>query len=158
MSFHIEYPRTVQEQRPKDFVSGAPKFQVRWKFPVTTVVADYIAVQRSAADLETERIFFARARNAFASAWGPDCFDELRCADDAGFVNSVVVAYWTDLTRHAHWRYRDAFNRWFASPARERETVGYWRETLMVPYDRIETIFSEPYYRAGLARTKGNVM
>jgi len=155
MSFHIEYPRTIPAQRPGDFKPGAPKFQVRWSTPLTTVITDYIAVQRATFDADTERAFFKRARDAFASDWGPDCFDEVRCVDDAGFTNSIVIAYWTDITRYAHWKHRDAFNRWFASPEREAEEVGYWRETLTVPYDRIETIFSEPYYRAGIARSKG---
>lgn len=155
MSFHIEYPRTIAAQRPGDFTPGAPKFQVRWQAPVTTVVSDYIAVQHNSADLGTERAFFDKARAAFASPWGPDCFDEQRCTDDAGYINSIVIAYWTDITRYAMWKHRDSFNRWFASAAREKEGVGYWRETLTVPYDRIETIFSEPYYRAGIARSQG---
>lgn len=155
MSFHIEYPRTVPMQRPGDFTPGAPKFQIRWGTPITTVVTDYIAVQRAFDDLDSERAFFQRARDAFASDWGPDCFDEVRCTDEAGFVNSIVVAYWTDITKYAIWKWRDGFNAWFASADREQEGVGYWREALVIPYDRIETIFSEPYYRAGIARTKG---
>lgn len=154
MSFHIEYPREIPARRPGEFTPGAPKFQVRWRAPVTTVVADYIAVQRPLLDADAERAFFDKARAAFESPWGPDCFDEVRCTDEAGFANSIVIAYWVDLTRYAIWKYRDAFNGWFASAEREKEAVGYWRETLVVPYDRIETIFSEPYYRAGIARTK----
>jgi aldoxime dehydratase len=30
--------------------------------------------------------------------------------------------------------------------------MGYWRETIVVPYDRHETIYSEPNYEIGLAR------
>ena len=155
MSFHIEYPRTIPMRRPRDFTPGAPKFQVRWSAPVTTVIADYIAVQRAGADAEAERSFFQKTRAALASPWGPDCFDEVRCADEAGLVDSIVIAYWTDITKYATWKHRDEFNGWFASAERENESVGYWRETLIVPYDRIETIFSEPYYRAGIARTAG---
>lgn len=156
MSFHIEYPRTIPAQRPGEFAPAAPKFHLRWNAPLTTVVSDYIAVQRTPADFGTERAFFKRTRDAFASAWGPDCFDEVRHTDEAGSTNSIVIAYWTDITRYAIWKHQDAFNTWLASPEREKENVGYWRETLTVPYDRIETIFSEPYYRAGIARTKGS--
>ncbi|WP_206996913.1 phenylacetaldoxime dehydratase family protein [Trinickia mobilis] len=154
MSFHFEYPRTIAARRPGEFKPAAPKFHVRWQAPVTTIVSDYIAVQRQASDMAAERAFFQRMRRAFDSAYGPDSFEEMRQTDEAGMVNSIVVAYWTDIVRYALWKHVDSFNAWFRSTEREQEAVGYWRETLTVPYDRMETIFSEPYYHAGLARTR----
>ena len=84
---------------------------------------------------------------------GPDSFEEMREVDAHGAVNSVVVGYWTDLTRYARWKSHDPINAWFAHADRASEGVGYWRETLIVPIERFETIFSEPIYHAGVART-----
>jgi aldoxime dehydratase len=154
MSFHIDYPRTIAARRPGDFAPAAPKFQVRWSAPFTTMIADYLAVQRKPDDMAAERAFFRRARASFASESGPDSFEEMRELDANGRVNSIVIGYWTDLTRYAIWKRVAPVNAWFASAEREDEPLGYWRETLTVPYDRMETIFSEPHYRAGVALTR----
>jgi aldoxime dehydratase len=153
MTVHIEYPRLIPARRPGDFKPAAPKFQVRWDTPVVTVVSDYIALQRTAEDMQGERQFFSRVRDAFARECGPDAFEEMREIDAHGAVNSVVVGYWTDLTRYARWKHHDPLNAWLSDADRERDGVGYWRETLIVPLERFETIFSEPIYHAGIART-----
>lgn len=155
MSFHVHYPRTIKEVRPEGFAPAAPKFQARWDNPLSTMVCDYIAVQHSGVSRTVEIEFFKRMQAAFASECGPDSHELMRHVDDAGKVNSIVVAYWTDPTRYAVWKYTHAFNVWFNSRERENGPHGYWRETLIVPYDRMETIYSEPYYRAGVAKTRG---
>ena len=44
-----------------------------------------------------------------------------------------------------------------SAPARcSADPIGYWKETIAVPYDRHETIYSAPNYRIGLARTPGS--
>lgn len=155
MSFHLQYPRIIDEVRPEGFAPAAPKFNVRWDTPLSTMICDYIAVQHDGKNPSTETSLFNRTRAAFDNEWGPDSHEHMRQVDDDGFVNSIVVAYWTDPTRYAVWKYTHDFNRWFSSPERETDPQGYWRETLVVPYDRMETIFSEPNYRAGVAKTQG---
>lgn len=153
MRFHIEYERTVPERRHNGFRPDKPKFSVRWDMPVTAVISDYLAVQHGGADAVVERAFFERARAGFDEPWGPDCHEELRHTGANGLTDSVVVAYWTDVTRHAMWKRTSSFNAWWNASDRELDGVGYWRETVSVPYDRFETIFSEPYYRVGVGRT-----
>ncbi|AGW90312.1 phenylacetaldoxime dehydratase family protein [Cupriavidus sp. DF5525] len=156
MSVRIEYPRSIPARRPGDFKPAAPKFQVQWDAPVVTVVSDYLALQRDVKDMQGEQDFFSRVRDAFEREWGPDSFEEMRGIDERGAVNSVVVGYWTDLTRYSLWKCHDPFNAWFSHSNRASEGVGYWRETLIVPVERFETIFSESIYRAGIACTKNS--
>jgi len=68
----------------------------------------------------------------------------------------VVAAYWLDPTLHARWTAQADHPAWFRAKERLGEVVGYWRETIAVPYDRHETIYSAPHYRIGLARTAGS--
>lgn len=89
----------------------------------------------------------AVARSGFAD-WsaaalqGPNvplAFDRLRFVDEAGLVNQVLTAHWTDTTHQLRWRARhDA--RW-ADDARLRGNCGHWRELLAVPIKRIETLY-----------------
>lgn len=118
------------------------------------MIAEYVAVQREPNDVESETLWFERVRKAFADQLGPDCFEEMRHHTKFGKTESVVIGYWTDPSRHAKWLITNDFNRWFAGAERGAEKVGYWRERLVVPYDRFETIFSEPYYTAGWARSR----
>ncbi|WP_455885231.1 phenylacetaldoxime dehydratase family protein [Pseudomonas spelaei] len=155
MSFHLHYPRIIDEVRPEGFAPATPKYQARWDNPLSTLVCDYLAVQHSGESRTPESDFFIRAQAAFTSEYGPDNHELMRQVDDAGLVNSIVVAYWTDPTRYAIWKHTHIFNAWFNSSEREHGPHGYWRETLLVPYDRMETIYSEPHYRAGVAKTQG---
>ncbi|QRP47954.1 phenylacetaldoxime dehydratase family protein [Amycolatopsis sp. FDAARGOS 1241] len=76
-------------------------------------------------------------------------------SDETGRALTVVVAYWTSTAVHARWTFGSAWRDWWESPARLQDGVGYWRETVVSPYDRHETVYSRPNYRAGFARTPG---
>jgi aldoxime dehydratase len=155
MSFHIVYPRTVPERRPPNHQPAAPRWTLRWKAPVHTVISDYFAVQAKTLPWNLQQAFVDRIRSYFAHTDGPDAHEIMRCTDESEFANTIVVAYWLDPTKHARWKLFSSFAGWFDSADRLSENVGYWRETVIVPYDRHETIYSEPTYPIGLARCAG---
>ena len=155
MSFHIVYPRTIPERRPPNHQPAAPRWTLRWKTPVHTVISDYFAIQARTLPWDLQQAFIGRIRACLAHQDGPDAHEVMRCIDEAGFINTIVVAYWLDPTKHARWKLLSAFGGWFDSVERLSEGMGYWRETIVVPYDRHETIYSEPNYEIGLARCAG---
>jgi aldoxime dehydratase len=77
----------------------------------------------------------------------------MRATDEAGYTNGILVAYWTDPTAFLRWQRNSGCGDWFSAPERLSEGHGYWRETLCVPYDRHETIYSSPNYPIGFGRT-----
>lgn len=158
MTFHVEYPRVQPAQRPDGHEPAAPRWSLRFERPVTAVVSDYLAVQGRELPWEQQRRFFDRVRASFGGEDGPSVHETMRFTDEQGYVNAVLVAYWTEPERHARWQRDSSFAAWFADDARLAEDVGYWRETLVVPYDRQETIYSDPDYRIGLARCAGAVV
>ena len=155
MSFHIVYPRTIPERRPPNHQPAAPRWTLRWKTPVHTVISDYFAIQARTLPWDLQQAFIGRIRACLAHQDGPDAHEVMRCIDEAGFINTIVVAYWLDPTKHARWKLLSAFGGWFDFVERLSEGMGYWRETIVVPYDRHETIYSEPNYEIGLARCAG---
>jgi aldoxime dehydratase len=155
MSFHVIYPRTVPERRPPNHRPAAPRYTLRWETPVHTVISDYFAIQGRALPWERQGEFIDRMLGFFKHSDGPDAFETMRCVDEPGYTNAIVVAYWLDPTKHARWGFASHFTEWFRSPHRESEDVGYWRETIAVPYDHHETVYSEPNYLIGLARCAG---
>jgi len=154
MIFHVEYPRVIPERRPPGHQPAAPRWTLRWHSPVETMVSEYYAMQKAGLTWDEQREFFDRVEASFAHRDGPAAHEVMRFTDEAGEINAVVVAYWLDATSHARWSLSADFPQWFA--ADERRTsgdIGYWKETIAVPYDRHETIYSAANYRIGFART-----
>lgn len=152
--FEPTYERTVAARRPPNFTPPSVRFSLRWRRPVPELVSDWFAVQGAAPDSPASVEFVARLREAFGRPHGPEAFEVMVCPrDEAGQPATVVVAYWTSTSAHGWWWVRAGLAPWWGSVDRERETVGYWRETIVCPYDRHETIFSKSDYRIGLGRT-----
>lgn len=159
MVFHIEYPRVIPARKPEGHQPAAPRYTLRWDKPVAGMVSDYFAMQGGHLDWDDERSFFDRVTAAFAGPDGPGAHEIMRFRDEAGESNAVVVGYWTDPTAHGRWSASSELLSWLGSDERLSEpTVGYWRETISVPYDRHETIYSESRYRIGLARTPDSMI
>lgn len=158
MSFHVQYPRLIPERRSPGHRPAAPRFTLRWNDPVATIISQYHGMQLCNDEWDWQAEFFARVQASFAEADGPAAHEIMRFIDAAGQTNAVIVSYWTDPTRHARWSTNAALSRWLDEDARLTEHAGYWRETIAVPYDRHETIYSAPSYRIGLGRLPGTAV
>jgi len=158
MTFHVEYPRTVKARRPEGHQPAAPRFSLRWNKPVGMLTSTYFGIQAKDLAWEDESAFHARLRSWLDHPDGPGSSEIMRCRDDAGHVNGILVAYWTDPTRYLRWSRQSGFRAWFTDSRRLSEPFGYWCEAISVPYDRHETIYSGPDYRIGFARTPDSVI
>lgn len=158
MVFHIEYDRTVPERRPSGHQPAAPRNALRWTKPISAIISDYFAIQAVKLEKAQQDAFFQRARNAFSEPHGPDCSEIMSTMDEAGYTNAVVVAYWTDPVRHARWEQLSSLTAWLRDDDRLTATYGVWRETISVPYDRHETIYSENWYKIGIGRTENSTI
>lgn len=155
MSFHIDYPRTLPEQRPPGHQPAVPRYTLRWDRPVNRVISAYFGLQGPILPWSEQDAFFTRLRQAFKCLDGPEAHEILRNRDEAGYINAILIAYWTDPNAYARWHQHSEFSIWFNSPSRLNGPYGYWRETLDVHYDRHETIYSENDYPIGLGRCPG---
>lgn len=158
MTFELSYPRIVKARKPEGHQPAAPRYSLRWERPVGTLVSDYFGIQGETLAWPETRAFFDLTLATFAHPDGPDAHEIMHCVDEAGVANAIVVAYWVDPSRHARWCLLSAWRPWFESPDRLAGKHGYWRETIAVPYDRHETIYSAPGYRIGFGRTPGSVV
>lgn len=158
MVFEVAYPRIYPERRPAGHQPAAPRYSLRWQVPVAVVVSDYLSMQSDSPSWEDELSFFDRVRQAFDHPDGPQAHETMRYRDETGATNSVVVCYWTDLNQHQRWSQASALQSWFNLPCSRAAGCGYWRETVAVPFDRHETIYSAPGYLLGLGRTPDSVI
>jgi len=153
MVFHVEYPRIIPERKPEGHQPAAPRYTLRWWKPIGMVVSQYHAIQGADLPWDQQREFFDLAEKSLAEQDGASAHEIMRFVDEAGEVNAVVASYWLDATAHARWSARSKLSAWFDSADRLRGQVGIWREAMVVPYDRHETIYSGSGYKIGLART-----
>lgn len=152
MYFEINYPRTIPARRPEGFKPPVQRYQLRWPLPVHTVVTEYFAMQGEVFDWPAQRSFITRVREGLSEPDGPGAHEIMRNDDKRGFTEVIVVAYWLDTLAHARWSQSSRLVRWLAAPERLDGSCGYWRETMSVPFDRLETNYSYTDYKIGLAR------
>lgn len=75
---------------------------------------------------------------------GPENVEMAQFVDAAGVPSRLHLAYWTDAARFRRWAASADVERWWADEARLAEGFGYWRETYVLPGERLETIWSSP--------------
>lgn len=73
------------------------------------------------------------------SADGAGNLDRARYIDEAGYENTLVIAYWTDPAVYDRWRH--ARTPW-TDASRRTAGLGFFTEVLTPSVDRFETLFS----------------
>ena len=158
MPFNVIYPRTIPERRPVEHVPAAPRYSLRLESPVASLVCVYFGIQAQDLEWKKEKEFHQLIHNQLSKAHGTMTSEIMRCVDGFGYTNGIVVAYWTDPTEYARWLHSSGFRGWFESDELLSGEAGYWCESLVVPYDRHETIYSASGYRIGFGRTPGSTI
>jgi aldoxime dehydratase len=155
--FHPIYERVISARRPPNFTPPSVRYSLRWRRPVPELVADWFGIQGPELGSPASRDFVERIRTALSGDFSPDAIEIMVCPrDEAGRPVTIVVAYWTSTSAQANWSVGGDWAQWWESPDRLHDGVGYWRETLVCPYDRLETIYSQNTYRIGFGRTPGS--
>lgn len=157
MTWDPTFPRRVPTRRPEGHQPRAPRWSAAYVEPLSEIVSDYIAVQiHDGAESPAEH--FIRLAESSADATDsnrPDAFEILSTADRGEFWDLIFVGYWTDPTRHARWSEGSALGRWFRDLDPETIDYGAWRESIVVPASRVETVYSSPEREFGLAACAG---
>jgi hypothetical protein len=94
-----------------------------------------------------------RACDFFEGENAPSNVESASYIDRVGRRNLISAAYWTDPARYDQWNHT-RFAPWWNDAARLRDGEGHFREILIVPRERFETIFSLGYV-IGVAKVGG---
>src|SRR5271154_3490382 len=124
-------------QMPPDWKPPAPAWSVSFPNQTTPVVMAYFGTQlKSSEHLQVQ----SPMRDFLDRADTPDNLEHAYFVDRAGCRNLISSAYWTDPTRYGRWKEASGFDAWWRDPARLVDPRGYFREVLIVPPNRFETI------------------
>jgi len=133
---------------PKNWTPPYPSHMAEFAEPVTEIVVAYLAAQlRSGSAAE----FHDWMRGSLAAPHAPGHVERASFIDASSCRNEVYICYWTDEEEYQSWAHSPAFTGWWDARARLAESVGYWREVIVAPLRRLETLFSSQD-AAGMAR------
>lgn len=145
------YARRVPPRRPAGHEPRAARWSHAFSEPVGIVTCDYLAVQTGSEDHDAVRRLHELAGGDGPHA--PEAWEMLRFVDDAGLVNTIHLAYWTDPTAHARWLDDSPLARWYADLDASAIDFGAWHEVIAEPADRLETVCSDEHLELGIARS-----
>ncbi|MGH1486629.1 MAG: phenylacetaldoxime dehydratase family protein [Cellvibrionaceae bacterium] len=156
MVYEINYPRTIDARRPDGHEPRAPRYRLTWDKPISGLACAYFGMQGRASDesidQQAEKCFLDTFDDFFTQAGGVKTTERLRCVDSFGYANTIIVAYWSDMSKFACWLEDSGFRVWFNQQALLSDGYGYWFEPIVSHFDRHETIYSESSYKIGMAR------
>ncbi len=134
---------------PPDWSPPDPAWAASFDAQATPVVMAYFGTQLPEGDAAPRA---HRIREFFGGEHAPSNVESASYLDRLGRRTLVSAAYWTDPARFEKWNAE--FDRWWKDPARLSDGIGHFREVLIVPRERFETIFSNDYF-IGVAKVGG---
>lgn len=118
-----------------------PAWQSVWRDTNDPLLTAYFGIQAKQPALLEHW-----ATPAFSSQYAPLSLERGLYVDQSGVKNYLYIAYWR-LSEYQRWWSLEGNSGWWANRARLSEDAGYWREIVVMQFDRFETLHSvdEPH-------------
>jgi len=118
-----------------------PAWQSVWRDTNDPLLTAYFGIQAKQPALLEHW-----ATPAFSSQYAPLSLERGSYVDQSGVKNYLYIAYWR-LSEYQRWWSLEGNSGWWANRARLSEDAGYWREIVVMQFDRFETLHSvdEPH-------------
>lgn len=132
--------RKLPLRMPEDWTPPVDAWSAEFGPETQDVVLGCYAVQRERAHAAEE--FVRWMKQGLSGADAPIAADRAAYIDVAGAVNDMFFLYWTDKSSFERWRAAPRFADWWGAAERQTGRMGYWREEVVVPRARLETLYS----------------
>lgn len=159
MTWKIEYPRLKAERKPAGHIPRAPRWILGFERPVSLLTSEYIGLQVKSLEEAEVREFLRLIKDSVhpANADGPLAHELLMHRDSEDLISVVFLGYWLESSSHARWWKSSPLGLWFKALDAGTIRFGAWHETIQVPMERFETVYSDPGRPFGLARCDGTL-
>jgi aldoxime dehydratase len=128
-----------QKNMPKDWGPPYPSWSAAFAPEVQAVVIGYFAVQFNSGTADEFKDWMDPALSIDNA---PLHHEQASYVDVEGYTNYVYICYWTSQDCYADWIASLQVEAWWNDAARLNGTVGFWREVIFAPMERLETLFS----------------
>lgn len=119
---------------PKGWEPPAPAWQSVWEDTRDPLVAGYFGIQA-----QQPTLLDSWAEQAFATQYAPFSVEQGSYRDQNQITNYLYIGYWRYSDYKKWWKLNSS---WWGDEKRLADGVGYWREIMMIPFDRFETLHS----------------
>lgn len=125
-----------QNNMPKNWKPPAPAWQADWNNSEDPLIVGYFGIQA-----DSPALLEHWANQALCGEHAPEKIEQGAYTDKANVKNYLYIAYWRNSV-YQQWLKSKNTASWWASDDRLNEGVGYWREIITMPFDRLETLNS----------------
>src|SRR5262249_55090437 len=151
MSNHA-FERINPLRKPKGFEPVVQRWSAGLPRKCGSLCIAFHGVQGADAQTIYKSGFMPWISEAICLPSGPDVHDHAWFVDQNGLYTHIVSTYWVEEARRDNWLENPRVASWWNDSARLSETNGYFRESLTVPAERLETLYWNDY-PAGLSRS-----
>jgi hypothetical protein len=151
MNYHA-LERINPLRKPKGFEPVVQRWSVGLPRKCEALCVAFHGVQGKDAETVYKSGFIPWISEAVRLPSGPDVHDHEWFVDQSGLYTHVVATYWVEQTRRDGWLEDARVASWWTDSARLSEPTGYFRESLTVPTERLETLYWNDY-PAGISRS-----
>ncbi|MCK1656694.1 phenylacetaldoxime dehydratase family protein [Bradyrhizobium sp. 151] len=139
-------------RKPKGFEPVVQRWSVGFPRKCDALCVAFHGIQGPNAEAVYKSGFIRWMSEAVSLPNGPHLHDHAWFVDHNGLYTHVVASYWVDRTRRDDWLEDSRVANWWNDSARCSEATGYFRESLTVPIERLETLYWNDY-PAGMSRS-----
>ena len=139
--------------KPDGFVPAVQRYSAHFDDGPHDLVVLTLGAQARPESGETPNLldeYTATIADLVSHSTGPMTVDHARFVDEAGYLNHVVMAYWSARDRFTSWWSSPPVQDWWTHPDRCSGQLGYYAEPAPVRTDALETVLFREYV-AGLA-------
>lgn len=141
-----------QKNMPNNWEPPNPAWSADFDHDVNQVIVAYLAAQSKDGDIAE---FLTWIQSVLTTEHAPAHHERASYDDTSGYQNDVFICYWTDRSTFEKWNESDRVNEWWNNEQRLTANYGVWREIIIAPMNRLETLFSSEH-AAGMAATTDN--
>lgn len=139
------YQRTIPLRRPKGFEPVVQRWSAAFANRQTELCVVFQGAQGPDENTIRDSGFPDWIARQAASVHSPAVSDHARFRDANGLLTHIVTSYWLSRADRDACLAGQGIRDWWDSDARLSGPVGFFRESLTVPVERLETLYWQDY-------------
>ena len=127
---------------PSNWEPPVPAWSAEIESDCTEVIISYIGYQTKNESQEEPNDFHNWYTKLLKVDNAPIHTERGSVVDNENYRNNFYISYWNSKESYEQWRSTGTYTNWWNADNRLNEKFGYWCETMIVPTERFETLFS----------------
>jgi len=137
--------RLYPMQKKTGYVPVIQRYSAEFPKEVNAFRICYLGIQGPELSASDRDEFIDTVSAIFKLKNGPVLFDFARFEDPQSFDTIFATAYWQEPEAYKSWLESSEYRNWWNDTGKDKGTLGYFRESIEVSKDKLETIAFKDY-------------